>query len=170
MQKERIFRKAEIADIEAVWAIMQQAKRQMKSLGSDQWGDDYPLPCHIEKDIASGCGYVITVDNEVAAYAVVDFNSEDAYNDIDGKWLSPDNNYVVIHRIAVADKFKRRGYAIAFFEFAGQKAKEHGCTSFRVDTNFDNSYMLSIFDRLSFVYCGKVRYIRGERLAYEKVF
>lgn len=170
MQKERIFRKATVDDMDAIWSIMLQAKRQMKSLGSNQWGDDYPLPQHIDNDIASGCGYVLTIEGEIAGYAVVDFNSEPAYDDIDGKWISADNNYVVIHRIAVADKFKRQGCALSFFDFAGQLACQHGCSSFRVDTNFDNTYMLAIFKRLGFVLCGKVSYIRGERLAYEKVF
>ena len=36
------------------------------------------------------------------------------------------------------------------------------------DTNFDNRYMLRMLGRLGFVYCGKVRYRSGERLAFEK--
>ena len=44
-----------------------------------------------------------------------------------------------------------------------------GVTSFRVDTNYDNFYMLRIFDKLGFTYCGEVCYDSGLRRAYEKL-
>ena len=47
-------------------------------------------------------------------------------------------------------------------------AHGRGTGSMRVDTNFDNRYMLRMLGRLGFVYCGKVRYRSGERLAFEK--
>ena len=76
----------------------------------------------------------------VIAYGAVVFDGEPAYDAIEGAWLT-DGEYVVLHRMA---------------------------GSMRVDTNFDNRYMLRMLGRLGFVYCGKVRYRSGERLAFEK--
>lgn len=164
------FRPAVCDDVPRIWEMMLQAKSQMKRLGSSQWDDGYPLVDNIVSDINSGNGYVMVAGETAVAYAVVDFNSEPAYSEIEGRWKSADNNYVVMHRLAVSDDFKHQGCATAFFRFAEGLGRENGCSSFRIDTNFDNSYMLAIFSKLGFEYCGKVRYIRGERLAYEKVF
>jgi RimJ/RimL family protein N-acetyltransferase len=48
-------------------------------------------------------------------------------------------------------------------------AAEKGVGSFKVDTNFDNSVMLHLMEKLGFAYCGRIQYDRGERLAYEKL-
>ena len=73
-----------------------------------------------------------------------------------------------LHRMAVADGEKARGVATEFMRRVEAMAHGRGTGSMRVDTNFDNRYMLRMLGRLGFVYCGKVRYRSGERLAFEK--
>ena len=104
--------------------------------------------------------------NVVANGAVV-FDGEPAYEAIEGAWLT-DGDYVVLHRMAVADGEKGRGVATEFMRRVEAMACGRGTGSMRVDTNFDNRYMLRMLGRLGFVYCGKVRYRSGERLAFEK--
>lgn len=166
---EFVFRKADFSDIDKIWEIILQAKAQMKSLGSSQWDDSYPLKSTIEGDIMKDDAYVLEVENNIAAYCVIGFEGELAYNSIDGLWISDADDYVVVHRLAVSDMYKNRGYASRFMMFAEDLAIKKGCKSFRIDTNFDNKYMLAIIKKLGFCYCGKVFYSRGERLAYEKL-
>lgn len=103
----------------------------------------------------------------VVAYGAVVFDGEPAYDAIDGAWLT-DGDYVVLHRMAVTDGEKGRGVATEFMRRVEAMACGRGTGSMRVDTNFDNRYMLRMLGRLGFVYCGKVRYRSGERLAFEK--
>lgn len=103
----------------------------------------------------------------VVAYGAVAFDGEPAYKAIEGAWLT-DGDYVVLHRMAVADGEKGRGVATEFMRRVEAMACGRGTGSMRVDTNFDNRYMLRMLGRLGFVYCGKVRYRSGERLAFEK--
>lgn len=103
----------------------------------------------------------------VIAYGAVVFDGEPAYDAIEGAWLT-DGDYVVLHRMAVADGEKGRGVATEFMRRVEAMACGRGTGSMRVDTNFDNRYMLRMLGRLGFVYCGKVRYRSGERLAFEK--
>lgn len=103
----------------------------------------------------------------VVAYGAVVFDGEPAYDAIEGAWLT-DGDYVVLHRMAVADGEKGRGVATEFMRCVEAMACGRGTGSMRVDTNFDNRYMLRMLGRLGFVYCGKVRYRSGERLAFEK--
>lgn len=104
---------------------------------------------------------------KVIAYGAVAFDGEQAYDAIEGTWLTG-GDYVVLHRLAVADGEKGRGRAREFMQRVEAAARRRGVGSFRVDTNFDNRYMLRLLARLEFVYCGKVRYRSGERLAFEK--
>lgn len=103
----------------------------------------------------------------VVAYGAVVFDGEPAYEAIEGAWLT-DGDYVVLHRMAVADGEKGRGVATEFMRCVEAMACGRGTDSMRVDTNFDNRYMLRMLGRLGFVYCGKVRYRSGERQAFEK--
>lgn len=97
------------------------------------------------------------------------FDGEPAYGAIDGAWLTG-GDYVVLHRLAVADGEKGRGVAAEFMRRTEALARGRGVGSFRVDTNFDNRYMLRMLERLRFAYCGKIIYESGERLAFEKPF
>lgn len=162
------FRKALISDADRIWQIILQAKEQMRLLGSQQWQDGYPLPQDIARDIERDYGYVLCDGDRVIAYGAVIFNGESAYAGItEGTWLN-DEPYIVVHRLAVADEAKQRGVATRFMREAEELSRSRGVFNFRVDTNFDNYYMHKMLARLGFEYCGKIKYERGERLAYQK--
>lgn len=165
------FRRTTMADRERVMQIIDQAKAQMKRLGSHQWQEGYPAMHDIVADINRQTAYVLCLDQSVIAYASISFDVEPAYNDLNGQWLS-DQKYVVVHRLAVADEMKNRGVATYFFHRIEQYALAAHVHSFRVDTNFDNHYLLSLLRKTGFVECGEVFYDRGRgsRKAFEKLF
>lgn len=165
MEAQTIFRKAGLSDAERIWQIILEAKAQMKQLGSKQWQDDYPTPEIIRRDINAGYGYVLEREN-VIAYGALVFDGEAAYEKIDGAWLD-DNPYIVVHRLAVADEAKHQGIAKLFFTETINLCHTKKITSFRVDTNYDNNYMLRLTKSLGFSYCGIVHYVRGDRQAYQ---
>ena len=172
MDNELIFRQAQSCETDRIMQIIRQAQARMHAAGSRQWQDGYPAPGHISADIGRNRGYVLCKPGvegplSVIAYGAVVFDGEPAYDAIDGQWLT-DEPYVLVHRIAVADGERGRGVAAEFMRRVEAMACGRGTGSMRVDTNFDNRYMLRMLGRLGFVYCGKVRYRSGERLAYEK--
>ena len=188
MDEKLVFRRARPADAARIMEIIRQAQAQMRALGSLQWQDGYPARTDIDNDIARGYGYVFeksgTAEEPAAAgtpqkcdkgrasgaaiaYGAVVFDGEPAYGAIDGAWLTG-GDYVVLHRLA--DGEKGRGVAAEFMRRTEALARERGVGSFRVDTNFDNRYMLRMLERLGFAYCGKIVYGSGERLAFEKPF
>lgn len=170
------FRRARPDDAARIMEIIRQAQAQMRALGSLQWQDGYPAPADIGNDIAHGYGYVLDrpapaadadAPGTVIAYGAVVFDGEPAYDVLEGAWLTG-GEYVVLHRLAVADGEKGRGIATEFMRRTEALAQTQGVGSFRVDTNFDNRYMLHMLERLGFAYCGKICYRSGERLAFEK--
>ena len=172
MDNELIFRQAQSCETDRIMQIIRQAQARMHAAGSRQWQDGYPAPGHISADIGRNRGYVLCKPGvegplSVIAYGAVVFDGEPAYGAIDGAWLTG-GDYVVLHRLAVADGEKGRGVAAEFLHRVETLAQGRGVKAFRIDTNFDNQTMLQLLERTGFTYCGKVVYRSGERLAYEK--
>ena len=163
-----ILRKAQIPEAEIIWQILQQAIERRRKDGSNQWQDGYPNQEAVKTDISLGKGYVLEIDNAIAAYAALVFNDEPAYNEIIGDWLTNDD-FLVIHRVAVSDDFLGKGIAVLLFQKLEEFAKENQAFSIKVDTNFDNLAMLHILEKLDYQYCGEVYFRGSARKAFEKV-
>ncbi len=193
------FRKATEADIARAWEIILQAKALMASEGRNQWTEAYPAVSNIEDDISGGNAYVLCIDDVPMVYGAVVFSGEPVYEQLRGSWLSdrehniPEMNgsgngrafrgedagngqapntevdYVVAHRLCVADEARGKGLAQRYFNEVTSLALSNCVYSFRVDTNFDNAAMLHILEILGFTYCGEIFYPQGSRLAFEKI-
>lgn len=168
MEESVIFRKATEEDVPYVAAILGEAVERMLAEGKRQWDYNYPNESHVRADVANGVGYVLESDSRVVAYGAVVFDGEPAYEHIDGKWLS-DNEYVVVHRMAVLSTSQRSGVAKSFLSAVEHLALTKGLKSFKVDTNFDNIRMLALLEKTGFTYCGEIWYRKGPRKAFEKI-
>ena len=163
-----ILRKAQIPEAEIIWQILQQAIERRRKDGSNQWQDGYPNQEVVKTDISLGKGYVLEIDNAIAAYAALVFTDEPAYKEIIGDWLTNDD-FLVIHRVAVSNDFLGKGIAVLLFQKLEDFAKENQVFSIKVDTNFDNLAMLHILEKLDYQYCGEVYFRGSARKAFEKV-
>ena len=133
----------------------------------DQWQDGYPTADIIAQDIARAESYVIEIDRSVAATAVMSFAGEVTYNSIDGAWLN-DDNYVVVHRLAIRNCALRSGLARQMMLYAEELALQRGVNNIRVDTHNDNIAMQSLLNNLGFVFCGEITLLSGApRIAFQ---
>ena len=164
-----IIRKSNREDIPAIMAIVADAQALLRSQGVDQWQDGYPTADIIAQDIARAESYVIEIDRSLAATAVISFAGEVTYNSIDGQWLN-DNDYVVVHRLAVRNSALRSGLARQMMLYAEELALQRGVNNIRVDTHNDNIAMLSLLNNLGFVFCGEITLLSGApRIAFQKL-
>ncbi len=168
VNQQFLFRKASVADQEIIWKILQQAIQRRKEEGSNQWQDGYPNPTSIENDIEKDYGYVMESENEILGYAAVIFELEPAYENIEGDWLS-NEDYVVIHRVAVSEEYIGLGIATKIFQEIEKIAISNNIFSIKVDTNFDNSPLLKILNKLNYTYCGEVYFRGSARQAFQKM-
>lgn len=163
-----LLKEAQSENVPRILEIMDQAKALMQQEGRHQWDHTYPTEEHINNDIEHGYGYVLCEEDHIVAYAAVVFDGEPTYRTIDGHWLS-DDPYVVVHRLAVAQERRRHGVAKAFMQHVEALSIAKGVSSFKVDTNHDNTYMQKVFETCGFTYCGIITLQRGgQRMAYEK--
>lgn len=163
------FRKTNHKDIENVMEIIKQSQQYFKEQGIDQWQNGYPNPQVIKNDIDNNNSYVLLKDRKILATTAISFDGEETYNEIhDGKWLSNDD-YAVIHRIAVDTNHKGLGLAGKIIKEAEKKCSERGVKSIKVDTHEDNKSMQKLLLKNGFEYCGVIYLEDGaKRIAFEK--
>ena len=162
------FRKAELSEIAPIWEILQQAIQRRKEDGSNQWQDGYPNPEVVQKDIEKGEGFVLVEGETIIGYSAVLINDEPAYEEIEGNWLT-NNDFVVIHRVAISEKYLGKGLAKMIIKYVEDFALSNNIFSVKADTNFDNIAMIKIFENSGYAYCGEVYFRGSSRKAYEKV-
>lgn len=164
-----MFRKADKSELEQIMSIIRDAQAMMAQEGRTQWQDGYPSEVNILSDIQKGYAYVLEEEGDIVAYGAVVFDGEPSYDIIEGKWLS-DKSYVVVHRQATARRLMGRGLGRQFLHEVERLALKRGVESFRIDTNYDNRYMLKLLERLEFCYCGIITLDSGDkRKAFEKL-
>ncbi|MGY3052185.1 GNAT superfamily N-acetyltransferase [Pedobacter sp. UYEF25] len=162
-----ILRKASPTEQPKIWEILQQAIEQRKNDGSTQWQNGYPNEQTIVDDIENGSAFVLVDQETIVAYAAIVGGIEPNYIDISGNWLS-DEDYVTVHRVALTNAAKGRGIATTLFKIIEDFAVTQQIYSIRVDTNFDNFPMLSILNKLAYVYCGEIFAHGAARKAFQK--
>lgn len=165
---EYTFQRATEDKQEQIWQILNAAILRRKEDGSAQWQDGYPNPTVIANDIEKGNGYVLLDEETVIGYCAVLINDEPAYADIKGQWLT-NGDFVVFHRVAIAEQYLGRGLSKLMLKFIEEFAKEREIQSIKVDTNFDNPAMMAVFEKAGYHYCGEVSFRGSPRRAYEKV-
>ncbi|MBW7868506.1 MAG: GNAT family N-acetyltransferase [Brumimicrobium sp.] len=165
---ETSFRQAAIQDIPTIWKILQDAILRRKEEGSNQWQDGYPNLDTVENDIQRELGYVLVYENDIIGYTAILINEEPAYQHIQGQWLTEDD-FVVFHRVAIAEKYVGKGFAKIILDNIEQLALSKQIYSIKADTNFDNLSMLHLFEKMGYSYCGEVMMRNSSRKAFEKV-
>lgn len=163
-----IFRQATPHDLPTIYEILEGAIRRLGAMGVDQWQHGYPNRARIAQDVADGVGYVIEEEDRVVAYGAVIFTGEEAYRAIEGRWLTEEENYVVVHRMCVAEEVVGHGFGRRFMEAAEQLSRGR-VQSFRVDTHADNRVMQALLPRLGFTPCGIIYFESRRLVAFEKI-
>ncbi|MFT7164431.1 MAG: GNAT superfamily N-acetyltransferase [Flavobacterium sp.] len=162
------FRKAQMSEASQIWDVLQQAILRRKEDGSTQWQDGYPNLQVVNNDIEKGRGFILVEGGTVLGYSAVIINDEPAYDKIEGKWLTTDD-FVVIHRVAISEKHLGKGLAKMIIRYVEEFALKNDIYSIKADTNFDNTAMIKIFDKMGYTLCGLVYLRESPRKAYEKV-
>ena len=161
-------RNAELSDIDICWEIVKEARDYMIQIGRHQWTSTYPSRDIIENDIISNTAYLFENDHTPIGYVCIKEGEEPVYKDIKGAWLSNDQ-YIVIHRMVIKLEYRGKGLSKQFFDEIEQIASNRHISSIKIDTNYDNTEMLSLLKIIQFVECGIVQYEHGERIAFEKI-
>ena len=167
-------KKVELNEIEKVMEIINDAKAFLKPQ-SQQWQQGYPNIESMKNDILNHNLFGVYINNELTCVAALIIGIEKTYvNMIEGKWIIDVSTLdLVIHRIAVSNKYRGIGCGKAMMKFAYEHAKNNGCKSIKVDTHRVNKPMQNLLINHGYSYQGVIDLNRNEedqlRLAYELV-
>lgn len=165
-------------DIDAVMAIIEEARGTIAALGIDQWQNGSPNRAMITEDMALGQGRVVTDDDGaiIGTFALI-YTGEPTYGAIyGGGWGAADKAsdgsvaYIAIHRVAISVARRGKGVSSAIISYAEEFARILGKTSLRIDTHEGNVVMRRMLTKHGFVHRGTIYLKNGDpRVAYEKV-
>ncbi len=171
MQNQLRIRPATAAHLPRVTEIFSQARAAIATLGIDQWQDGYPTADHLQADIDTRVGYVLTEGDLVQGYFALMTTPDPTYKIIeDGCFLTEGEDYVTLHRVAMSDQLRGRGGAAMAVSYAVATALRKGYRSIRVDTHKGNVRMRKFLEKQGFSSCGTIYLESGAaRVAYERV-
>ncbi|MDK0652575.1 GNAT family N-acetyltransferase [Clostridium perfringens] len=163
------FRQAKISDLDQIVEIIELSKKYLKETKVDQWQDGYPAKEDLRRDIESGNSYVLTNKDEIVATTVISLDGESTYNSIfNGEWIT-NEEYIVMHRVAVHEKYKGKGIFKELIKEAESLALNKEIFSIKIDTHRDNISMQRAVVKNNFKRCGIIYLEDGsERIAFEK--
>lgn len=168
------YRPAEEADMPALMEIVAQAQAGLKKHKVDQWQDGYPREENLRFDLARGELFALLHGQEIAGFFTLSTREEKSYDAItDGKWTEG-LAYCVLHRAAVAQKYRGGAMAAFLMKCVEQQAKVYGLRCIRTDTHKKNKPMQSLLRESGYRYRGNILVQVNEghdpaRQAYEKV-
>ncbi len=165
-----MIRRTEEKDIPAVMEVIEDARANLKSRGIPQWQNGYPNADTIRQDIEDGASWLMEENGRIVGTCCIRLERDPNYTYIEnGAWLN-DEDYAVIHRIAVLVSERGHGYAGMFFRHAGKLALEGGYRNLRADTHDFNSSMQKALQKEGFVPCGRVYMADGApRIGFQKL-
>jgi len=153
------YRLAADDDIPAILDIIAYARKSLKKLGVDQWQGEYPAAQHFKIDIDRGECFVILHGDEIAAFFTLSTRPEKCYDEIkDGKWHC-DDPYCVLHRNAVAKKYRGTGISAYLMKFVEEQTLKNGRRWVRVDTHRKNKPMQRLLVNSGYRYRGNVEVV-----------
>lgn len=163
---------ASLEHIDRMCEITDQAKRQLKDLGLDQWQQGYPSREVWLTYIQEGCAYLAVEEGEILGMFAFQNTPDPSYDVIDGRWLT-DGAYASMHRVCVADGCKGKGIAGRMFAYGFELAKIAGFEAVRIDTHPGNLPMQKALGKAGFEACGEIRLAGGcedgaLRIGFEK--
>ncbi len=162
-------RNIELSEVNIAMNIIDDAKKHLNEQGIDQWQTGYPDYACIKNDALNQTGYFIADGGDILGYLCIDFNSEPAYENLNGSWTS-NNKYVVIHRMAFTKHARGKNLSNVVFKLVEDMSVQKNIHYFRIDTDVANLKMQHILKKNKFKFCGTIFFDNSEKIAFDKLF
>ena len=157
-------RKQTLADTDELERVYNYARGYMKRTGNPNQWLTHPDREELERDAATGNGYVIECDGRICGAFAFFTEPDPTYSVIDGEWLNAEP-YGTIHRVASDGTV--RGLLGVMIDYCAAVIP-----NLRMDTHNDNKVMQHLLDKYGFKKCGTVYIIddfsdHSPRIAYQ---
>lgn len=145
---------SKISEIPEILLLTKACAQHMISKGIYQWNEHYPTRQAFEKDIKRKELYVYKLEDKIIGTVVISTLMDEEYIPVD--WLSPNENNLYIHRLAVHPLFQGQGYAVQLMDFSEAFAKAHNFASIRLDTFSQNTRNHTFYEQRGYQRLGNI--------------
>lgn len=163
-----MIRKATENDIEKIMQVVEHAVREMQTYNNIQWDEHYPQRKDFLKDVENGELYVEAEIDMIKGFLCINDQAPEEYEDLN--WAS-NEKYLVIHRLAVSEAYRKKGIATKLMHFAEELALKNGVQTIKSDTYSLNENMIALLKKHNYSFVGEMDFFRKEYpfYYYEKV-
>lgn len=141
-------------NIEALLTVTKACAAYMIQQKIFQWNENYPSKAAFENDVARKELYVLEHHNDILGCIVLTPFMDEEYIPI--QWLTPNENNLYIHRLAVHPKVQGQGHAQRLMDFAAQFAIENNYSSIRLDTFSKNKRNQKFYELRNYKKLGSI--------------
>jgi ribosomal protein S18 acetylase RimI-like enzyme len=151
-----MIRKGTIKDIDAILNITKACATHMINKQIYQWNEHYPNKSGFENDIKRKELVVIEINFELIGCITISTYMDDEYMPV--SWLTPNENNLYIHRLAIHPKFQGKGYAQKLMDYAENYAKTNSFASIRLDTFSKNERNQKFYEARGYQRLGNIMF------------
>ncbi len=161
-------RLATFDDINQIMLLVRRVTELLNQQGNYQWDKNYPLQSIFEQDIWHKTLFVVQQRQQLVGIICINTQQAEEYHDLN--WLSENNNFYVIHRLAVDPLYQMSGIGKALLHFADQHTLLNNKQYIRLDTFEGNETANSLFKKHDYQYIDQIQYegYTGFYNCYEK--
>ena len=155
---------------EEIFKIYDDCRQAMQRVGIFQWQNEYPRIDTIKQDIVDKNLYGYFEDGRCLGAVSINTHQDEEYREIG--WKGPDENVIVIHRLAVNPDFQSKGIARLLMDFAEDYAKKENYSAIRLDSYSQNKRALKFYENRGYKKRGEC-FFTGRDLpfyCYELIF
>ena len=127
---------AKISEIPEILDLTHACAKAMIAQNIFQWNEHYPTAQAFENDIDRNELMVLKDNNKIIGTLVCSTFMDEEYDTID--WLTPNEDNLYIHRLAVHPEQQKKGHARRLMDYAEAFAKAKHMISIRLDTFSQN--------------------------------
>ncbi len=127
-----MIRPAKIEEIPHILRLTWACAQHMIGNNIYQWNEDYPSKEAFLKDIERGELFVLEHNSLIQGCITISSLMDEEYAPV--QWLTPNDNNLYIHRLAVLPELQGKGKARLLMDKAESKGRVEGYVSIRLDT------------------------------------
>lgn len=160
------YRLANLTDLKEIVELVKNAIVDMEKNHILQWDELYPTREDFTEDIKHENLYVGICEGKIAVIFVLNQQSDEAYRN--GKWLYPEREYYVIHRLCVNPLFQNKGVGKQTMQFIEKRLRSKNIQAIRLDVFSKNPYALNLYKNLGYSQAGCADWRKGRFYLMEK--
>jgi ribosomal protein S18 acetylase RimI-like enzyme len=148
--------------LDSTLQAIQACNSKLRSLGIDQWDDEYPSKEIVAAAISSQTLYLIGKEGSIFGGVGLDTEQPVEYRSCSWRFSMP---ALVVHHLFIHPAHWRNGLASSLMDFAESHAKNLSVSSIRLDAYTGNEAALSLYRTRGYSYAGEVTF-RGRGLVF----